>query len=74
MLSLCILGMNMKKVAKHEWSFGEKTLLKNVESPTFPVICLKIMLLWLEMSNKVIREKMREKRLKTIHIGHVEDF
>ena len=31
-------------------------------------------ILWLEMSNKVIRENMREKRLKTILIGHVTDF
>ena len=44
MLSLCIFEANMKKVAKHELSFGEKTLLKKVESPNFPVICLKIIL------------------------------
>ena len=58
---LCILELNMEKVAKHEWSFSEKTLLKKVESPNFQVICLKIILLWLAMSNKVIRENMREK-------------
>ena len=63
-----------KKVAKHEWSSGEKTLLKKVESPNFPVICLKTILLWLAMSNKVIREDMGEKILKTILIGHVADF
>ena len=45
MLSLCILDVNMKKVAKHELSSGEKTLLKKVESPNFQVICLKIILL-----------------------------
>ena len=44
MLSLCILEVNMKKVAKHELSSGEKTLLKKVESPNFQVICLKIIL------------------------------
>ena len=44
MLSLCIFEANMKKVAKHELSSGEKTLLKKVESPNFPVICLKIIL------------------------------
>ena len=58
---LCILEVNMEKVAKHECSSGDKTLLNKVESPNFQVICLKIILLWLEMSNKVIRENMREK-------------